>query len=76
MNKNQLLLLGPVFLLFFINGFAQEVEFFNADGFFSIGTMKDDTYNIETGDINGDGFPDIIESNSGTWNLYYRTLVK
>jgi len=35
--------------------------------------LKDDTYNIEIGDINNDGYPDIIESNSGTWNLFYRT---
>jgi len=22
------------------------------------------------------GLPDIVESNSGTWNLYYRTQIK
>ena len=38
--------------------------------------LKDDTYNIEIGDLNGDGLLDIIESNSGTLNLYYRTIIK
>lgn len=33
----------------------------------------DDTYNVETGDLNSDGLPDIVESNSGDWNLYYLT---
>lgn len=32
--------------------------------------LKDETYNIEIGDLKTDGFPDIVESNSGTWNLY------
>ena len=47
--------------------------------FFEIGLredLKDDTYNITTGDINNDGYPDIIESNSGSWNIYYRTVIK
>lgn len=36
--------------------------------------LKNDTYDIAIGDINGDGLPDIIESNSGDWNLFYRTF--
>ena len=35
--------------------------------------LKNDTYNIEIGDLNSDGLPDIIISNSGSWNLFYRT---
>ena len=38
--------------------------------------LKDNTYNIEIGDLNNDGYPDIIESNSSSWNLYYLTRLK
>lgn len=48
-------------------------------GFIEIGLredLKDDTYNIEIGDLNNNRLPDIVESNSGTWNLYYLTRKK
>lgn len=120
----------PILLIAFIsiscNAFSQEVSFFNADGFFSIGTQSnrtasitlcdvdkdgdvdalvangrhwaeqnylfyndgkggfklaqpigkflDASYTVKSVDLNNDGFPDIIEANSGTWNLYYRTI--
>jgi hypothetical protein len=32
---------------------------------------KFDTYDIITADLNGDGRPDIIESNSDELNVYY-----
>lgn len=35
--------------------------------------LADDTYNIEIGDIDNNGFPDIIVANSDAWNLYYKT---
>jgi len=38
--------------------------------------FKDDTYHITTGDLNGDGVLEIVEANSGTLNLIYRTIIK
>jgi hypothetical protein len=35
-------------------------------------TQKEaNTYDIITGDLNGDGYPDIIEANSDALNLFY-----
>ena len=38
--------------------------------------LKEDTYKVTTGDLNGDGLPDIVEANSGAWNLIYRTRIR
>lgn len=35
--------------------------------------LMDHTYNIEIGDMDNDGFTDKIESNSKSWNIFYKT---
>ncbi|MFK8029405.1 MAG: hypothetical protein AB8G18_04140 [Gammaproteobacteria bacterium] len=34
------------------------------------------TYNVDIGDLNGDRFPDIVESNPSDWNLFSRTRIQ
>ena len=38
--------------------------------------LSEDTYKITIGDLNGDGYLEIVEANSQNMNLYYRTVVK
>lgn len=35
--------------------------------------LQNDTYSVETGDLNNDGLLDIVVSNSDAWNLFYLT---
>lgn len=57
----------PVFLFFYITGFSQEVEFFNADGFFSIGTQSNRTASITLFDVDQDGDLDALVANGRHW---------
>lgn len=55
------------FLTIPINGFAQEVTFFNADGFFSIGTQSNRTASITLSDMDNDGDLDALVANGRHW---------
>ena len=50
-----------------INGSAQETTFFNADGFFSIGTQSNRTASITLFDIDKDGDLDALVANGRHW---------
>jgi hypothetical protein len=50
-----------------INGFSQDVEFFNAGGFFSIGTQLNRTASITLFDVNQDGSLDALVANGRHW---------
>jgi hypothetical protein len=38
-----------------------------------IGKFLNASYAITSADFNNDGLPDIVEANSGAWNLFYLT---
>ena len=63
--RTQLLVLAVLISSF--NGFAQEVSFFNADGFFSIGTQSNRTASINLFDIDQDGDLDALVANGRHW---------
>lgn len=50
-----------------LNGIAQETSFFNADGFFSIGTQSNRTASITLVDMDGDGDLDALVANGRHW---------
>ena len=53
--------------LFSTGLYAQEVSFFNADGFFSIGTQSNRTASISLFDIDQDGDLDALVANGRHW---------
>ena len=55
------------FITFSLTGFSQEVAFFNADGFFSIGTQSNRTASITLVDIDQDGDLDALVANGRHW---------
>ncbi|WP_318309953.1 FG-GAP repeat domain-containing protein [Flagellimonas crocea] len=55
------------FLIFSSSIFCQEVSFFNADGFFSIGTKSNRTASITLFDIDQDGDLDALVANGRHW---------
>ena len=67
MNKIREHLLLLIFLTIVIKGFSQEVTFFNADGFFSIGTQSNRTASITLFDIDKDGDLDALIANGRHW---------
>lgn len=50
-----------------LNGFSQEVSFFNGDGFFSVGTQSNRTASITLFDIDKDGDLDALVANGRHW---------
>lgn len=60
-----------IFILLFIgltyNGYTQDIRFFNADGFFSIGTQSNRTAAITLVDIDKDGDLDALVANGRHW---------
>lgn len=50
-----------------LNGFSQDITFFNADGFFSIGTQSNRTASITLVDIDKDGDLDALVANGRHW---------
>ena len=60
MQKHTLLL---TFLTISLNIFSQDVTFFNADGFYSIGTQSNRTASITLFDIDKDGDLDALIAN-------------
>ena len=67
MKKNREHILLLTFLTILYNGFAQETTFFNADGFFSIGTQSNRTASITLSDIDQDGDLDALVANGRHW---------
>ena len=63
--RKQIILLTLLTISF--NGFAQEVTFFNADGFFSIGTQSNRTASITLSDVDQDGDLDALVANGRHW---------
>ena len=63
--RTQIILLTLLTITF--NGFAQEVTFLNADGFFSIGTQSNRTASITLIDIDKDGDLDALVANGRHW---------
>lgn len=55
------------FLTISLNGSSQEITFFNADGFFSIGTQSNRTASITLIDIDKDGDLDALIANGRHW---------
>lgn len=51
----------------FICSYSQEVSFFNADGFFTIGTQSNRTASITLVDIDKDGNLDALVANGRHW---------
>lgn len=61
------------------NDMAPNTLFFNGGKSFTrldLNSENFNTYDIVTGDLNGDGQPDIIEANSDEWNRYYFNTIK
>ncbi len=75
MDKIREQIIWIVFLTIPLTGFAQEVTFFNADGFFSIGTQSNRTASITLFDVDQDGDLDALVANGRHWAeqnyLYY-----
>ena len=67
MKKKRIQLTFLMLLTVAINGSAQETTFFNADGFFSIGTQSNRTASITLFDIDKDGDLDALVANGRHW---------
>ena len=67
MKKIQQYIILLAFVTISVNGFTQDVTFFNADGFFSIGTQSNRTASITLSDIDQDGDLDALVANGRHW---------
>ena len=67
MNKMQKNIVLLFLFGFSLNGYSQDITFFNADGIFSIGTQSNRTASITLTDVDQDGDLDALVANGRHW---------